>query len=471
MTLATYKHDALATLRQQPQKLEKRQRRFLKKFSLKRAVITLLVMVLLVVGYVGVKFLIDTHRLFGGSLFGFLQSTTLRGEDRGRVNILLAGNSADDSGHNGAQLTDSIMVISVDTVHHTAFMLSIPRDMWVDIPGDGYQKINAAYVYGQNIHFHDSGYPSGGMGLLEETVEQNFGIPIDYYGLVDYTAFKQAVDAVGGIDVTINSDDPRGLYDPSIDWTTHGPLVKLTNGRHHLSGEQALDLARARGDAYGSYGFDQSDFDRTTHQRAMLLALKDKAVSAGVLANPVKLTNLFDAIGSNVKTDFKLSEVRRLYDLTKDINGNHIKSYSLNDADGVNLLKNYTTPDGQSALIPAAGIDDYSQIQIFIKRLTSNDPIVREEAKVVVLNGTQTYGLAGTQAKSLEAKNVDVVATGNAAGNQSVTTIIDNSHGHKPHTLQLLTALYGKHITKTNPYAGTYDADFIVVLGADQVTL
>ncbi len=79
---------------------------------------------------------------------------------------------------------------------------------------------------------------------------------------------------MGGIDLTIKSTDRRGLYDPNIDWTTKGPLVKLTNGPHHLSGRQALNLARARGDAYNSYGFAGSDFDRTENQRKMLVALK-----------------------------------------------------------------------------------------------------------------------------------------------------------------------------------------------------
>jgi LCP family protein required for cell wall assembly len=87
------------------------------------------------------------------------------------------------------------------------------------------------------------------MGLLEETVNQYLGITTNYYAVIDYTAFRDSVDAIGGIDFTVNSSDPRGIYDPSIDWTTKGPLVKLSNGVHHLNGEQALDLARARGDA------------------------------------------------------------------------------------------------------------------------------------------------------------------------------------------------------------------------------
>jgi polyisoprenyl-teichoic acid--peptidoglycan teichoic acid transferase len=312
------------------------------------------------------------------NLLGLFDHTRLKGEDVGRVNVLLAGYSADDAGHSGAQLTDSIMLVSIDTKLHKAFMLSIPRDLYVNIPNNGYAKINEAYQDGEREHFSNVGYPAGGMGLLEEVVSQKFNVPINYYALIDYTAFRDAVNAVGGISISVQSDDPRGLYDPSIDWTTHGPLVKLSSGMHTLNGEQALDLARARGDAYGSYGFPRADFDRTMHQREMLTALAGKATSVGVLSNPVKIGQLFDAFGNNVKTDLQLKEIRRLYALTKQIPNSNIASASLNDAnyDGqkhVDLLTSYRTPYGQSALIPVSGVDDYTQIDGYVAQLESNN--------------------------------------------------------------------------------------------------
>jgi LCP family protein required for cell wall assembly len=322
--------------------------------SFKHIFITVLCLGIIIGGYVGGTFLYNTHKLFGGSIFGVFSSTTLKGQSSGRVTILLAGNSADDPGHNGADLTDSILLMSINTNTKQAFLLSVPRDLFVNIPGAGYQKINDAYVVGQNDSFNQSGYFSGGMGLLQSIVEKDFGIPIDYYALINYAALKDAVNDVGGITINIQSSDPRGLYDPSVDYATGGPLVRLTNGEHILDGEQALDLARARGDAYGSYGFAESDFERTANQREMLIALKQKAETAGVLANPVKLAGLFNAIGGNVSTDLTLSDVRALYSLTKTETGSSIASLSLNDADGVNLLQNYDS-DGQDAL-PASMI-------------------------------------------------------------------------------------------------------------------
>jgi LCP family protein required for cell wall assembly len=440
-----------------------------RRIPIKKIAIVLSILLLLVIGWVGGKFLYNAHKLFGGNIFGVLSSTKLKGEDKGRVNILLAGNSSDDVGHNGGNLTDSIMLISIDTHNNKAFLMSIPRDLWVDIPDEGHAKINEAYVDGEHDKFDESNYPQGGMGLLEKVVSENFGIDINYYALVNYKAMKDAVDAVGGVDFTVNSTDPRGLYDPSIDYTTRGPLVKLTNGTHHLNGQQALDLARSRGDSGRAYGFPGSDFDRTEHQRQLLIALKNKAVSAGVLANPAKLSSLADAFGNNVHTDLTVSEVRRLYDLTKNINGGAIQSISLNSANGKNLLASYAAPGGQSALIPALGVDEFYDIQSYLKQQMSNNPLVQEGARVVVLNGTTTNGLASKERTTLRNKGVNVTKTGDGQGAPAITQIIDLSQNKKPATKKLLMQLYGNSTTTTNPYAGMYDADFIVVIGADRV--
>jgi len=472
MTLSSYTHDPFMSLRNQqtPKRVPRPTSRvgFWSRITLKRVVLTILAIFILVGVWLGWKFGANLHAIFGGNIFSIFTSSKLDGEDSGRVNILLAGNSADDPGHQGGDLTDSIMLLSINTKDHTAFMLSIPRDLYVKIPGDGHQKINAANVYGNAEHFSQSGFPSGGMGLLEKTVEQDLGVNINYYALIDYNAFKQSVDAVGGIDINIQSDDPRGLYDPSIDYATHGPLVRLSNGNHHLNGQQALDLARARGDAYGSYGFPQADFDRTAHQRLMLLALKSKASSAGVITNPIRLGQLFDAVGKNVKTDFTASNIHRLYDLTKSINTNTIKSVSLNDANGKNLLQSYTGTYGESALIPAAGLDDYSQIQSFLRGLTSNNPVAKEAATVVVLNATNTYGLAAHEQKVLQARYINVTDIGDAGANRAHSFIVDNTAGKKPATLQLLETIYGNTVITNNPYS-SYKADFIVVVGGDRI--
>jgi polyisoprenyl-teichoic acid--peptidoglycan teichoic acid transferase len=473
MTLRSYQYDPKDrnNRRGQPVTVKRSRLKALKdKITLKRTVIVVALLVLIVGGYVGGKFAYNAHKLFGGNILNVLKTTELKGEKEGRVNILLAGNSADDPGHDGADLTDSIMIISIDTKSNKALLLSIPRDLWVDVD-DGYQKINAAYVVGEADGFRATGYPDGGMGNLEQVVGDIVGMPIHYYALVNYRALKQAVDAVGGVDITIKSEDKRGIYDPSIDYYTNGPLVKLSNGTHHLNGQQALGLARARGDNYRAYGFAGSDFQRTEHQRQLLVALKSKAVSAGVLSNPARMSSLADAIGNNVKTDLKLDEVRRLYDISKLINGSAIQSLSLNDANGKNLLSSYATPYGQSALIPAAGIGDYSDIQAHIKRQTSSNPVVQESAKIVILNGTDVSGLASKVKNRLTRQDFIIDDIGDAGiATQSKTAIINTSGETKPATKAALVKVFGNNVTTQNPYANMYDADFIIVVGTDQNT-
>ena len=432
-----------------------------KRSWLKIVLKTLGILALLALIAFGARFAMDLAKLTGNknpfALIGAFQKAPLKNEN-GRVNILVAGNSVDDKGHNGASLTDSIMVLSIDTKKKTALMLSVPRDMWVQVPGHGHSKINAAYTY-------------GGMDTLKDVIETNLDIPIHYTALVNYSAFKDAVDAIGGISITIKSADPRGIYDSSLDWTTRNccALAKYPNGTVNLNGKQALNLARARGEGYGSYGFN-ADFTRTENQRLMLLGIRAKALQSSTLSNPLKISNLVSAVGKNVTTDLQLKEIQTLYSYAKDIDVTKIDSYNINDLKGqdTTLLSNYTSPDGQAALIPAAGVDEYSEIAAQIKRTFTASPVSKEAARVVVLNATETVGLARTQAVVLANKGMSIAAQGNATV-QPATTLIDVSK-KKPNTLAALKSQYkATVITDTTMSANYPNADIIVVLGESVV--
>jgi len=451
----------------------------LRKKILKRTLLVILIVMVGVGGYLGYKAFHNTTRVFNGSILGLLDTTKLNGEEQGRVNILLAGTSEDDPGHDGAKLTDSIMIVSIDTVNNKAFMLSIPRDLWVSYEAKGcsvgYQgKINATYVCGEQTKFNENGYPEGGMGLLEKVVEDNFGLSINYYAKINYTAFKDSVQAVNGIDITLKTDSPQGILDRIFDWECKYKCykVKYPNGPLHLNGDQALDLARSRGDytGYPTYGTG-NDFGRTERQRQMLVALKDKALSLGILSNPAKLGGLLDAAGNNVTTDFKTNELRRLYDIGKKIQSNDIQSIGLTDED-VNLIQTFTSADGQSAIRPIAGVANFSQIKAYIKKLTSNDPVVREGAKVVVLNASGVAGLAQQKASTLTEKGISVVGVGNATA-RDTTVIVDLTKNQKMGTKAYLQKLYG--VTSTtdttvNPEAKNYTADFVIIIGKQTAT-
>ena len=443
------------------------------KILTKRSALVMLALFVVAGGWLGWKVYRNTSKVFGNNnplhVLSAFKPVPLKGEATGHVNILLAGNSEDRADGGGGLLTDSIMVVSINTKTHDAYMVSIPRDLWVNAPGIGYTKINAANTYQD---FAEAGYPKGGMGALEKTVSDTLGIPINYYALVNYTAFKDAVNTVGGIDVNIQSTDPRGLYDPSFR-PNEGGALKLPNGVNHLNGQTALNLARARGDpfngVYGAYGFPQSDFDRTTHQRQMMVALKEKAASSSTLANPTKLGKLMDAIGNNVKTDFQLNELLSLYHMGKKVDSSKIQSIGLNDADGHNLLSNYTTAQGQSALVPAAGITDFSAIQAYLKKTINATPVTKEAASMTILNSGQVAGLAKQTGDFLSEKGAVITAVSDAPKAYDKTTIIDNTKGKKKATKQLLKDTFKNSTFVTDQtLSQQYTTDFIVILGTNQ---
>lgn len=271
-----------------------------------------------------------------GTLSDIVSAEALNGESTGQVNILIAGNSADDAGHSGAELTDSIMVASIDITTKKVSLISIPRDLWVSYGGTS-SKINAVYV-------------NGGMDGLQSVVGDVTGLTINHSMLLNYTALRTMIDSVGGIDVTIDSSDPRGIYDPMIGF-------RVANGPQHLSGEQALLLARSRNDpTYDgrvAYGLPNGDFDRQEYQRKIVQALVTKIVHSSAIINPSTLTKLVQAMNGNVTTDFSVGQIRRLYDLGSDAATESISIRS--DANGSVLLADYTSYDGQSALVPADG--------------------------------------------------------------------------------------------------------------------
>lgn len=335
------------------------------KKKLKLILLALIVLVVVIAGLFGWTFYSIASRLTGESNPYTILRTILPQPvklSNGRVNILLAGYSADSLHHQGADLTDSIMIISINPKSSQAVMISVPRDLWVNIPGNGYSKINAAYEDGLWQKFQQPGYFNGGMGLLQQVIEHDFGIKLDYYALINYAAIKDGVNAIGGITINIQSPDPRGIYDPY----TH---IKLPNGPNKLNGQEALDLARTRGDGPGAYGIPNADFTRTQYQQEMLLALKEKAASASSILDPLTVVRLANAVGNNVQTDLNIGQLETLNGYVHKIHKQNVRQITLNNYNGQDLLMNYYTPNGQDALIPAAGFDQYSAISNVLRQL------------------------------------------------------------------------------------------------------
>ena len=380
-------------------KHRRRFRLFPKGKRAKRIIIAIVLLVVLFFGYLGVKALINSSKIFHGSLIDLVTpGVPLKTDSQGRTNVLVFGTSQDDSAHQDAEgggglwLTDSIMLLSVDQKQHTTKMISIPRDLWVKIDEQcevGYQmKINAVYECAADLVSSTTATPKNyiaadqkGAKALMEKIGEVTGVTPQYFAHVNYSVLKQAVDAVGGVDVNIVGDGADGIYDTNFDWNCpKGPYTCKRvyyphNGIYHLSGEQALDLARARADgglySYKSFGLAQGDFDRQMNQQKILTALKTKATSAGTLANPLAVSNLLEALGNNVTTNISTGELKTFISVAKDLKTESMQSISLvKEGESVVATGNI---QGQSVVMATSGTLDYSSIiQYLAKKMSSN---------------------------------------------------------------------------------------------------
>lgn len=436
----------------------------------KRRIVTVLVVLLLLFGaYFGIKIFMTSSKLFSGNIFDLLgQGATLKTDQYGRSNILVFGTSEDDPGHEdaGANLTDSIMIISVDQKAKNAVMVSVPRDLWVkygEACMSGYEgKVNVVYECGA-----EDGGETAGANKLMDVVGDRFGVDIQYYAHVNYTVVRDTVNAVGGITVDIDSDDPRGILDRNFDWACKYKChyVKWPNGPAKLNGDQALALARAR-NASGGYGLGGGNFDREQYQQKIILALKDKAASAGTLANPVAVSGILDALGDNVRTNFSAGEVKTLISLAGEIPSASIKRVSLVEPGKAVLTTGNVS--GQSVVRPIAGIYDFSDVKRFVRSKLTVSSTSSEEPAIEVLNGSDYGGLAGKKAAELTAAGFNDVSTGDTDSDSAYGEYVwyDLSGGKKPQALAKLKSILGTSPSGTVLPGGVRsEADFVIIVG------
>lgn len=432
--------------------------------------------ILVVSGVLFSQGLLNINKVFKGTaqqaaaLDENVDVSKLKGEGDGRVNILLTGIGGEK--HSGGDLTDTLMLASVDPVNHTAALLSVPRDMWVTIPGKGSMKINAAYATAKYEYMRknkvagtDAKAINAGFTAIDQTIEQVLGVPIHYNLLVNFQAFKQAVDTVGGVTV----DVPEDLYDPTMAWENNKNPYLARAGSQIFDGKHALMYARSRETS--------SDFARGERQRAVLLALKQKAVTLGTLGNPTKLSGLLGSFGSNVQTDLSISDAGRLYAIMKQVHNNNISSVSLagttsttSGGAGEDSLITTGNINGQSVVQPRAGLENYEAIQEFVRSRLQDGYITKEKAKVLVVNGTVQSGLAQRTADKLKSYGYNVVGTATTETEVYPSTVlVDLNNGKKKYTKNYLEQRYNTKVTKIlkDKTIAPGTADFVVILGSD----
>lgn len=373
-----------------------------------------------------------------------------------RVNILLLGIDL-RCGEEGPTHTDSMMVVTIDPVGKSIAALSLPRDMWVEIPGFGVNRINQAYFQGEAYD-----YPGGGAALAVETVEATLGIPVQYYAAINFDGFVEIIDIIGGITVEVSEE----IDDPTYPDSCYGyDPFHINPGAHELDGMQALKYARTRATANG-------DIDRAARQQQVLTAARDKVLRVNMAPRLLaQAPQLWRSLQENTKTNMTLEEAVQLGLLVQDIPSENVETTVID----YTYVYNETTPDGQMVLVPNRDRIRALRDQIFAPPAIPT-PVIenlpqlarQENARVVIHNGTPTFGLASGTRDYLLPYGINVVDIGNADdATLTSTQIVD--YGSHLNTTRYLAELLGVpplNITySTRAPAGDYDV--LVILGSD----
>ncbi|HNS39264.1 MAG: LCP family protein [Anaerolineae bacterium] len=372
-----------------------------------------------------------------------------------RVNILLLGVDL-RCDEEGPTHSDTIIVTSIDPVSRSAVMLSLPRDLWVEIPNNGVARINQAFFLGEAYE-----YPGGGPALAVETVEAFLGINIDYYVAVNFQAVIDFVNLMGGIVV----DVPERIVDETYPDNCYGydPFT-IEAGRQRLDGEIALKYARTR----ATFG---GDIDRANRQQEVILATRKQATQLDTLPQLLfRAPQLWQSFRTNVDTNMDFDTALQLANLLRNIPEDNIRNVVLD----YNYVENNTTFDGQQVLVPYRDQVRALRDELFAPPAVPT-PVIEalptvitvENARVGIYNGTSVFGLAADTRDYLRRRGIVVTDVGNAdSANYTAHQIID--YGSHPGTVQQLIQLLGvpplNVSTGTNPEG---DFDILVILGGD----
>ncbi len=293
----------------------------------------------------------------------------LKGEKNGRINFLLLGMGGE--GHKGKYLTDSIMLVSVNTQTGQLALLSIPRDLYVKIPHSNelYTKINALYAYEmKNKEIDDDPFSS-----IKDAVTEITNQEIHYFAALDFEGFKKIINELGGIDVEVEED----IYDPRYPGPNYSyTIFELKKGFHHLDAETALKYARVRHTKGG-------DFARAARQQKVLEAIQKKASQLKIILNPIKINNLIEILGENLKTNVQLEEIPSFIELTKNVNFYQITNRVLDAwSENALLASTHVPMGGVSAYVLLPRVQNYSQIQFLAENIFSVDKIEERKKEI-----------------------------------------------------------------------------------------
>ncbi|MBN2116106.1 MAG: LCP family protein [Anaerolineales bacterium] len=381
-----------------------------------------------------------------------------------RINILFVGlRGGDPIKEDCPFCTDTLILLTVDPTTKTAGMLSIPRDMWVNIPGFGYSRINTAWTLGRG-----SKLPGGGPALTMKTVSHFIGVPVDYYVQVDFDTFVDIIDLIGGVDIY---NDETMVLDP-MSHGTDFPKVKITCcGMRHLNGTVALAYARCR---HQEQGCKDGDVGRARRQQKVIFGIREKVLSPENF--PVLMARaprLYDTFSAGIHTNMSLEDAIKLAMLVRDIPRESIKNGVIEH----NMMSyGMVILGGQNASIMKPLPDKIRLLrdEIFTSSgptgpLAQGDPAAlmqADGARIRLLNGTNTKQLEEQTATYLSQQGLTVTELGNTRAPSRTTIIL---YSPKLYTLRFLVGLFG--ISRNNEIRikpdPTETVDIEIWLGSD----
>jgi LCP family protein required for cell wall assembly len=382
-----------------------------------------------------------------------------------RINIVFFGlRGGEISSEDCPACTDTIILLTVDPVTKTAGMLSIPRDMWVNIPGYGYNRINTAWTIGEAAKL-----PGGGPGLAMETVSQFIGVPIHYYVQVDFGTFVSFINLIGGIDVYV---EERMVLDPMGSGQDH--FVLTPGDIRHLNGKRALAYARCRHESQGCTG---GDVGRAKRQQQVIMAARDKVLDPAYFPQLLgQAPQLYNEFSSGIHTNMSLEDALKLAVLAKDIPIESIRRGVIDN--NMTTFETVSLNGVQASVLrPIPDMIRILRDEIFIpggplSPLAQGDPVSlmqEDAAKVRVVNNTYTADLDVRTASFLTAQGMQVAEYGIPTGWSEQTVLI--VYSPKLYALRYLKDIFG--VTGSNQIVFKPDlaatADIEIRIGEDWV--
>jgi LCP family protein required for cell wall assembly len=406
----------------------------------------------------------------------------VKGETEDRINVLLLGMGGE--GHDGANLTDTIIVASIRPSDSQVAMLSIPRDLLVPMPDEaGWHRINYANAHGELKT------PGRGGDVTRQLVEGLLGLDIPYYVRIDFNGFKDVINSVGGVDVYVERSFQDHSY-PTEDYKYQ--TISFEEGWRHMDGDTALKYARSRKGTNG----EGTDFARGKRQQKVIAALRDKVVSAHMLKNPAALTNALAALRANITTNIQLGEILRLANIGRSVDQDAIRHEVLSDRgdDAALISADY---GGAYVLLPKN--NDWSVVRDIAQNLfevaeptgltaapkppeaaAADEPAELDAAKqpaapaggatIEIRNGSGKSGEARLIATQVKNGGFRVVKIGNADSfDYGASVVYDLTGGTRPDDLRKFVDLVNAREVKPGSPTETAggNADFILIIGKE----